>query len=147
MMRLVVITGQRNVNVTSTLAVAQIEDLERDLLLLQKELTCFEHEKWPDICCGVLSERISQLDVAIRTLKNDCADEAEVQLLLDSEPAGTRHEILAQPLLTEPPYLVISAENEGYYRKSTLTPRLAISISNGDYPQIFKSIANTASRI
>ncbi|XP_052728131.1 uncharacterized protein LOC108332045 isoform X2 [Vigna angularis] len=153
-MRMVVITGHRNMNATSTLGVAQviivsysltlgifcvvlvlfllwlsvnfvdvieedalnmescirvlrilitkadteIEELERDLLVLQKELACFEHEKWPDIFCGVLSERISQLDVAIRTLKNDCADEAEVQLLLDSEPAGTLHEILAQYL-------------------------------------------------
>lgn len=85
----------RVLRILITKADTEIEELERDLLLLQKELACFEHEKWPVICCGVLSERISQLDVAIRTLKNDCADEAEVQLLLDSEP-GTRHEILAQ---------------------------------------------------
>lgn len=86
----------RVLRILITKADTEIEELERDLLLLQKELACFEHEKWPDICCGVLSERISQLDVAIRTLKNDYADEAEVQLLLDSEPAGTLHEILAQ---------------------------------------------------
>ncbi|XP_027914722.1 uncharacterized protein LOC114173899 isoform X2 [Vigna unguiculata] len=88
----------RVLRILVTKADTEIEELERDLLLLQKELACFEHEKWPDICCGVLSERINQLDVAIRTLKNDCADEAEVQLLLDSEPAGTLHEILAQYL-------------------------------------------------
>ncbi|KOM40550.1 hypothetical protein LR48_Vigan04g074800 [Vigna angularis] len=88
----------RVLRILITKADTEIEELERDLLVLQKELACFEHEKWPDIFCGVLSERISQLDVAIRTLKNDCADEAEVQLLLDSEPAGTLHEILAQYL-------------------------------------------------
>jgi len=79
-----------------TKADTEIEELERDLLLLQKELVCVEHEKWPDIFCGVLNERINQLDVAISTLKNDCADEAEVKLLLDSGPTGTLHEILAQ---------------------------------------------------
>ncbi|CAJ1912940.1 unnamed protein product [Sphenostylis stenocarpa] len=81
-----------------TKADTEIEELERDLLLLQKELACAEHEKWPDICCGVLTERINQLDVALSTLKNDCANDAEVQLLLDSEPAETLHEILSQYL-------------------------------------------------
>ncbi|KAK7378118.1 hypothetical protein VNO80_03555 [Phaseolus coccineus] len=88
----------RVLRILITKADTEIDELERDLLLLQKELACVEHEKWPDICCGILSERITQLDMAISTLKNDCADEAEVQLLLDREPAGTLHEILAQYL-------------------------------------------------
>ncbi|ESW34154.1 hypothetical protein PHAVU_001G129400 [Phaseolus vulgaris] len=88
----------RVLRILITKADTEIDELERDLLLLQKELACVEHEKWPDICCGILNERINQLDMAISTLKNDCADEAEVKLLLDSEPAGTLHEILAQYL-------------------------------------------------
>ncbi|RDX60823.1 hypothetical protein CR513_61003, partial [Mucuna pruriens] len=76
-----------------TKADTEIEELEKDLVLLQNELACIEHEKWPDICCGALTERINQLDVAVSTLKNDCNDD-EIQLLLDSEPAETLHEIV-----------------------------------------------------
>ncbi|TKY62645.1 hypothetical protein E2542_SST12503 [Spatholobus suberectus] len=77
-----------------TKADTEIEELEKDLLLLQNELACTEHEKWPDICCGALTEKINRLDVAVSTLKNDHADDAEMQLLLDSEPTETLHEIV-----------------------------------------------------
>nr|KYP51994.1 hypothetical protein KK1_026071 [Cajanus cajan] len=77
-----------------TKADTEIEELEKDLLLLQNELACTEHEKWPDLCCGALTERINRLDVAVSTLKNDRADDAEMQQLLQSEPAETLHEIV-----------------------------------------------------
>ncbi|KAL2320721.1 hypothetical protein Fmac_029690 [Flemingia macrophylla] len=77
-----------------TKADTEIEELERDLLLLQNELACTEHEKWPDICCGALTERINLLDVAVSTLKNDCVDDAEMQQLLHGEPAETLNEIV-----------------------------------------------------
>ncbi|KAK7396222.1 hypothetical protein VNO78_17073 [Psophocarpus tetragonolobus] len=89
----------RVLRILITKADTEIEELERDLLLLQNELACAEHEKWPDICRGALTERINRLDVAVSTLKNDCADDAEMQILLDSEPAETVHEILAQQSL------------------------------------------------
>lgn len=86
----------RVLRILITKADTEIEELERDLLLLQNELACTEHEKWPDICCAALTERISRLDVAVSTLKNDYADDAEMQPLLDKEPAETLNEILAQ---------------------------------------------------
>ncbi|KAG4927839.1 hypothetical protein JHK85_054325 [Glycine max] len=86
----------RVLRILITKADTEIEELERDLLFLQNELACAEHEKWPDICRAVLTERINRLDVAVSTLKNDHADDAEMQPLLDSEPAETLHEILAQ---------------------------------------------------
>ncbi|KHN07342.1 hypothetical protein glysoja_012640 [Glycine soja] len=88
----------RVLRILITKADTEIEELERDLLLLQNELACTEHEKWPDICCAALTERISRLDVAVSTLKNDYADDAEMQPLLDKEPAETLNEILAQDL-------------------------------------------------
>ncbi|KAH1069823.1 hypothetical protein GLYMA_03G133900v4 [Glycine max] len=88
----------RVLRILITKADTEIEELERDLLLLQNELACTEHEKWPDICCAALTERISRLDVAVSTLKNDYADDAEMQPLLDKEPAETLNEILAQSL-------------------------------------------------
>ncbi|XP_019444069.1 PREDICTED: uncharacterized protein LOC109348223 isoform X2 [Lupinus angustifolius] len=77
-----------------TKADTEIEGLEKDLTSLQNELAWAEYEKWPEICCGTLTERIKLLDVAINTLKkNDHANDTEVQLLLD-KPAETVHEIV-----------------------------------------------------
>lgn len=72
----------------------EIEGLEKDLLSLQNELACAENEKWHEICCSALTERINLVDVAISTLKNDHADDMEVQLLLHNKPAETLHEIV-----------------------------------------------------
>ncbi|KAJ1430021.1 hypothetical protein SESBI_08091 [Sesbania bispinosa] len=72
----------------------EIEELEKDLLSLQNELAWAEHEKWPEICCSALTERINWLDVAVSTLKNDHANDTEMQLLLRGKPAETLHEIV-----------------------------------------------------
>ena len=77
-----------------TRADTEIEELERDLLSLQNELAWTEHERWPEICCSALTERINWLDVAISNLKKDHADEMETRLLLHSKPAETLHEIV-----------------------------------------------------
>ncbi|XP_019456822.1 PREDICTED: uncharacterized protein LOC109357356 isoform X2 [Lupinus angustifolius] len=77
-----------------TKADTEIKGLEKDLVSLQNELAWAEYEKWPQICCGALTERINLLDVAISILKkNDHANDTEVQLLLD-KPAETVHEIV-----------------------------------------------------
>ncbi|CAI8613925.1 unnamed protein product [Vicia faba] len=77
-----------------TKADTEIDELEKDLLCLQNELSWTENEQWPEICCSALTERINQLDVAVTALKSDHVDDTEVQLLLHSKPAETLHEIL-----------------------------------------------------
>lgn len=77
-----------------TKADTEIEELEKDLLSLQNELAWSEHEKWPEICCSALTERINWLDVAVSTLKRACDDDTETQLLLHGKPAETLHEIV-----------------------------------------------------
>ncbi|MED6182173.1 hypothetical protein PIB30_026164 [Stylosanthes scabra] len=77
-----------------TKADTEIKELEKDLSSLQNELACTEHEKWPEICCNALTERINLLDVAISALKKDHADEMETGLLLHSKPAETLNEIV-----------------------------------------------------
>ncbi|XP_020959455.1 uncharacterized protein LOC107646295 isoform X3 [Arachis ipaensis] len=77
-----------------TKADTEIKELEKDLSSLQNELACAEHEKWPEICCSALTERINWLDVAISALKKDHADEIETGLLLHSKPAETLNEIV-----------------------------------------------------
>jgi len=72
----------------------EIEQLEMNLASLQNELAWTENENWPEICCNGLTEKINQLDVAVNTLKSGHADDAEVQLLLDSGPAERLHEIV-----------------------------------------------------
>ncbi|KAF7819055.1 uncharacterized protein G2W53_024510 [Senna tora] len=72
----------------------EIEKLERDLLSLQNELACAEQQNFPEICCSVLSEKINLLEVSIGSLKNDHADNTEIQLLLHNKPAEALHEIL-----------------------------------------------------
>ncbi|KAE9621688.1 hypothetical protein Lal_00032915 [Lupinus albus] len=77
-----------------TKADTEIKGLEKDLVSLQNELAWAEYEKWPEICCGALTDRINLLDVAISVLKkNDHANDTEVQLLL-AKPAETIHEIV-----------------------------------------------------
>ncbi|CAL0310590.1 unnamed protein product [Lupinus luteus] len=77
-----------------TKADAEIKGLEKDLVSLQYELAWAEYEKWTEICCGALTERINLLDVAISILKkNNHANDTEVQLLL-GQPAETVHEIV-----------------------------------------------------
>ncbi|KAK4281909.1 hypothetical protein QN277_013353 [Acacia crassicarpa] len=72
---------------------AEIEELEKDLLSLQNE-----HQNWPEICCNALTEKINWLEVSIRSLKNDRADNDRIQLLLHNGPAGTLDEILKAAL-------------------------------------------------
>jgi hypothetical protein len=77
-----------------TKADTEIEELEKDLTCLQNELAWSENENWPEICCSALTERINWLDVAVTNLKSDHANDADMQLLLSSEPAETLHEIV-----------------------------------------------------
>ncbi|CAJ2671522.1 unnamed protein product [Trifolium pratense] len=77
-----------------TKADTEIEELEKDLMCLQNELAWTENENWPEICCNALNERINRLDVAVTNLKSGHADGADMQLLLNSEPAETLHEIV-----------------------------------------------------
>lgn len=76
----------------------EIEELEKDLLSLQNELVWAEHQNWPEICCNALTQKINWLDVSIRSLKNDHADNARIQLLFPNEPAGTLDEVLKATL-------------------------------------------------
>ncbi|KAK7285641.1 hypothetical protein RJT34_20418 [Clitoria ternatea] len=84
----------RVLRILITNADTEIEELEKDLLFLQNELALAEHEKWPDICCTALTERINRLDVAVSALKCDSVDDSEVQLLLHGKPAETLHDIV-----------------------------------------------------
>ncbi|KAK7336522.1 hypothetical protein VNO77_17065 [Canavalia gladiata] len=84
----------RVLRILITKADTEIEELEKDLLSLQNELAWAEHEKWADICCSALTERINWLGDAVSALKNEHAGDTEMQLLLHSEPAETLHEIM-----------------------------------------------------
>lgn len=72
----------------------EIEELEKDLLSLQNELASAEHQNWPETCCSALTEKINWLDVSIRSLKNDQADNTEIQLLLQKDAIETLDEIV-----------------------------------------------------
>ncbi|XLR54877.1 hypothetical protein HN51_022996 [Arachis hypogaea] len=90
---LIILSG----HMASSLAVTLIpksRKLKRIYRPLQNELACAEHEKWPEICCSALTERINWLDVAISALKKDHADEIETGLLLHCKPAETLNEIV-----------------------------------------------------
>ena len=72
----------------------EIEELERELLSLEKELACAENKKWHEFCFDALSEKINWLEVSIRKLKNHHADDNGTQPLLHHKPAEPLHELM-----------------------------------------------------
>ncbi|XP_038721696.1 uncharacterized protein LOC120013820 isoform X4 [Tripterygium wilfordii] len=77
-----------------TKADTEINELEKDLVSLQSELAWFEYEEWSEICCGALRERIDDLNISIRSLRDKDKNDIEVHLLVHTEPIATIHEIL-----------------------------------------------------
>ncbi|XP_041024484.1 uncharacterized protein LOC121265084 [Juglans microcarpa x Juglans regia] len=77
-----------------TRADTEIDELEQDLVLLQSELACAEHEEWSELCCNALREKINCLDISLRSLRNTDESDTEVQLLMHVEPAERVHEIV-----------------------------------------------------
>ncbi|TYJ49487.1 hypothetical protein E1A91_A01G137100v1 [Gossypium mustelinum] len=72
----------------------EIDELEKDLVLLQSELVWAEHEEWHDICCNALRAKINCLDISIRKLRNKDENDIEVYLLMHTEPVEKLHEIM-----------------------------------------------------
>lgn len=72
----------------------EIDELEKDLVLLQCELVWAEHEEWHDICCNALRAKINCLDISIRKLRNKDENDIEVYLLMHTEPVEKLHEIM-----------------------------------------------------
>ncbi|XWS56303.1 hypothetical protein CRYUN_Cryun09bG0074300 [Craigia yunnanensis] len=77
-----------------TKADTEINELEKDLVLLQSELAWAEHEEWSDICCNALRAKTNLLDMSIRKLRNKDENDIEVYLLMHTEPAEKLHEIV-----------------------------------------------------
>lgn len=77
-----------------TRADTEIDELEQNLVLLQSELACAEHEEWSELCCNVLREKINCLDISLGSLRNTDEGDIEVQLLMHIEPAERVHEIV-----------------------------------------------------
>ncbi|KAI9120453.1 hypothetical protein K1719_007486 [Acacia pycnantha] len=76
----------------------EIEELGKELLSLQSELACAQHEKWPELCFSALTEKINWLDVSIRNLKNHHAGDSGTRPLLHYKPAEPLHEIMKAAL-------------------------------------------------
>ncbi|GMI84826.1 hypothetical protein HRI_002151900 [Hibiscus trionum] len=72
----------------------EIDELEKDLVLLQSELVWDEHEEWHDICCNALRSKINCLDISIKKLRSKDENDIEVYLLMHTEPSEKLHEIV-----------------------------------------------------
>lgn len=72
----------------------EIDELEENLVSLQTELAFAEHKEWFELCCNALREKIDCLDISVRTLRNKCEKDAELQSSMHREPAETIHDIL-----------------------------------------------------
>ncbi|XWS66315.1 hypothetical protein CRYUN_Cryun05aG0189200 [Craigia yunnanensis] len=77
-----------------TKADTEIDELEKDLVLLQSELAWAEHKEWSHICFNALRAKINCLDISIRKLRNKDENDIEVYLLMHTEPAEKLHEIV-----------------------------------------------------
>ncbi|XP_017977436.1 PREDICTED: uncharacterized protein LOC18598910 [Theobroma cacao] len=77
-----------------TKADTEIDELEKDLVLLQSELAWAEHEEWSDICCNTLRAKIDCLDISIRKLRNKDENDIEFYLLMHTEPVEKLNEIV-----------------------------------------------------
>ncbi|OMO51075.1 hypothetical protein CCACVL1_30030 [Corchorus capsularis] len=72
----------------------EIDELEKDLVMLQSELAWAEHEEWSDKCCNALRAKIDGLEISIRKLRNKDENDIEVFLSTHTEPAEKLHEII-----------------------------------------------------
>lgn len=72
----------------------EIEELEKDLVVLQSELAWAENREWSEICSTSLGEKINCLDISIQSLKNENEHDNNVDLLLHREPAERIHDIV-----------------------------------------------------
>lgn len=72
----------------------EIEELEKDLVILQSELAWAENREWSEICSTSLREKINCLDISIQSLKNENERDINVHLLMRREPAERIHEII-----------------------------------------------------
>ncbi|XP_021677506.2 uncharacterized protein LOC110662729 isoform X4 [Hevea brasiliensis] len=72
----------------------EIDKLEQDLISLQSELAWVENEEWSQICSNALKEKISCLDISVKSLRNKDKNDVEVHLLMHTQPVETLHEIL-----------------------------------------------------
>ncbi|KAK4272501.1 hypothetical protein QN277_021053 [Acacia crassicarpa] len=109
---------------------AEIEELGKELLSLQSELACAQHEKWPELCFSALTEKINWLDVSIRNLKNHHADDRGTRPLLHYKPAEPLHEIMKAALQRD--YSQDACGQELIAKDSVEGPNLrAISCASG----------------
>lgn len=72
----------------------EIEELEKDLVILQSELAWAESREWSEICSTSLREKINCLDISIQSLKNENEHDINVHLLMHRKPAERIHEII-----------------------------------------------------
>ncbi|KAJ9695903.1 hypothetical protein PVL29_011061 [Vitis rotundifolia] len=72
----------------------EIEELEKDLVILQSELAWAENREWSEICSTSLREKINCLDISIQSLKNENEHDINVHVLMRREPAERIHEII-----------------------------------------------------
>ncbi|KAJ9181073.1 hypothetical protein P3X46_009242 [Hevea brasiliensis] len=123
----------------------EIDKLEQDLISLQSELAWVENEEWSQICSNALKEKISCLDISVKSLRNKDKNDVEVHLLMHTQPVETLHEILNALLVNyfykkdEQPKEVKDAT---ILNSSSVVPRETINIVDenktlGDYSSEF----------
>ncbi|KAL5546377.1 hypothetical protein UlMin_006064 [Ulmus minor] len=76
-----------------TKADTEIDELEKELVFLEAELACTEHEEWLKIFCTSLREKIDCLEVSVKSLRNKYKNEANIQSSLRREPAEELHDM------------------------------------------------------
>ncbi|KAM7271192.1 hypothetical protein ACFE04_030406 [Oxalis oulophora] len=79
---------------------SEIDQLEKELLLLQSELAWFENKEWSEICSNALNKRIDYLDMSIRKLKDNDMNDVDIHLLVHIQPPESLDEILKALLKT-----------------------------------------------
>ncbi|KAK9291081.1 hypothetical protein L1049_009268 [Liquidambar formosana] len=77
-----------------TEADTEIDELEKDLVVLQSQLAWVEYEDWSEKCCTALTEKIDCLNISISSLRNENEHDINVHLLVHREPAERIHEIV-----------------------------------------------------
>ena len=72
----------------------EIAELEQNLESLQTELSFVEDEEWPEILTKGLRDKIDELDMSVRSLRNKSQIVSELQLPIHREPAEKLEDIL-----------------------------------------------------
>ena len=72
----------------------EIAELEQNLESLQTELSFVEDEEWPEILTKGLRDKIDDLDMSVRSLRNKSQIVSELQLPIHREPAEKLEDIL-----------------------------------------------------